>query len=105
MLQQESGDDYVISSGRTTTVRRLCEIAFSYLDLNYQDYVVIDPQYYRPAEVDVLLGDSSKARRKLNWRAKTELEQMVKVMVDADVQRIRKELNSYPSLFPKLANL
>jgi GDPmannose 4,6-dehydratase len=105
MLQQESGDDYVISSGRTTTVRRLCEIAFSYLDLNYQDYVVIDPQYYRPAEVDVLLGDSSKARRTLNWRAKTELEQMVKVMVDADVQRIRKELNSYPSLFPKLANL
>ncbi|WP_217279801.1 GDP-mannose 4,6-dehydratase [Niallia circulans] len=105
MLQQGSGDDYVISSGRTTTVRRLCEIAFSYLDLNYQDYVVIDPQYYRPAEVDVLLGDSSKARRKLNWRAKTELEQLVKVMVDADVQRIRKELNSYPSLFPKLANL
>lgn len=105
MLQQESGDDYVISSGRTTTVRRLCEIAFSYLDLNYQDYVVIDPQYYRPAEVDVLLGDSSKAKRKLNWRAKTELEQMVKVMVDADVQRISKEINSYPSLFPKLANL
>lgn len=105
MLQQESGDDYVISSGRTTTVRRLCEIAFSYLDLHYQDYVVIDPQYYRPAEVDVLLGDSSKAKRKLNWRAKTELEQLVKVMVDADVQRIRKEINSYPSLFPKLANL
>ncbi|MDR4317705.1 NAD-dependent epimerase/dehydratase [Niallia circulans] len=105
MLQQESGDDYVISSGRTTTVRRLCEIAFSYLDLNYQDYVVIDPQYYRPAEVDVLLGDSSKAKRKLNWRAKTELEQMVKVMVDADIQRISKEINRYPSLFPKLANL
>ncbi|PAE10687.1 GDP-mannose 4,6-dehydratase [Niallia circulans] len=105
MLQQESGDDYVISSGRTTTVRRLCEIAFSYLDLHYQDYVVIDPHYYRPAEVDVLLGDSSKAKRKLNWRAKTELEQLVKVMVDADVQRIRKEINSYPSLFPKLANL
>ncbi|MFP3719433.1 GDP-mannose 4,6-dehydratase [Niallia circulans] len=105
MLQQESGDDYVISSGRTTTVRRLCEIAFSYLDLHYQDYVVIDPHYYRPAEVDVLLGDSSKAKRKLNWRAKTELEQLVKIMVDADVQRIRKEINSYPSLFPKLANL
>ncbi|MEK4826244.1 GDP-mannose 4,6-dehydratase [Niallia sp. FSL W8-0951] len=105
MLQQESGDDYVISSGRTTTVRRLCEIAFSYLDLRYQDYVVIDPHYYRPAEVDVLLGDSSKAKRKLNWRAKTELEQLVKIMVDADVQRIRKEINSYPSLFPKLANL
>lgn len=105
MLQQESGDDYVISSGRTTTVRRLCEIAFSYLDLRYQDYVVIDPHYYRPAEVDVLLGDSSKAKRKLDWRAKTELEQLVKIMVDADVQRIRKEINSYPSLFPKLANL
>lgn len=105
MLQQESGDDYVISSGRTTTVRRLCEIAFSYLDLHYQDYVVIDPHYYRPAEVDVLLGDSSKAKRKLNWRAKTELEQLVKIMVDSDVQRIRKEINSYPSLFPKLANL
>jgi len=105
MLQQESGDDYVISSGRTTTVRRLCEIAFSYLDLDYQDYVVIDSQYYRPVEVDVLLGDSSKAKRKLNWRAKTELEQMIKVMVDADIQRISKEINNYHSSFPKLANL
>ena len=105
MLQQDKGDDYVISSGRTTTVCRLCEIAFSYLDLDYQDYVVIDPQYYRPAEVDVLLGDSSKAKRKLNWRANTELEQMIKVMVDADMQRISKEINIYSSPFPKLANI
>ena len=105
MLQQEAGDDYVISSGKTTTVRRLCEIAFSYLDLDYQDYVVIDTQYYRPAEVDVLLGDSSKAKRKLNWRAKTELEQMIKMMVNADMQRIRKEISTYSSTYPKLANL
>ena len=105
MLQQEAGDDYVISSGKTTTVRRLCEIAFSYLDLDYQDYVVIDTQYYRPAEVDFLLGDSSKAKRKLNWRAKTELEQMIKMMVNADMQRIRKEISTYSSTYPKLANL
>ncbi|WP_204375763.1 GDP-mannose 4,6-dehydratase [Bacillus sp. 522_BSPC] len=105
MLQQEAGDDYVISSGKTTTVRRLCEIAFSYLDLDYQDYVIIDAQYYRPAEVDVLLGDSSKAKRQLNWRAKTELEQMIKMMVNADMQRIRKEISTYSSTYPKLANL
>ncbi|MEK4443633.1 GDP-mannose 4,6-dehydratase [Niallia sp. FSL K6-0077] len=105
MLQQESGDDYVISSGRTTTVRRLCEIAFSYLDLDYQDYVIIDAQYYRPAEVDVLLGDSSKAKRQLNWRVKTELEQMIKMMVDADMKRISKDINTDPSPYTKLANL
>lgn len=105
MLQQEAGDDYVISSGKTTTVRRLCEIAFSYLDLDYQDYVIIDAQYYRPAEVDVLLGDSSKAKRQLNWRAKTELEQMIKMMVNADMQRIRKEISTYSSTYPKLTNL
>jgi len=105
MLQQEAGDDYVISSGKTTTVRKLCEIAFSYLDLDYQDYVIIDAQYYRPAEVDVLLGDSSKAKRQLNWRAKTELEQMIKMMVNADMQRIRKEISTYSSTYPKLANL
>ena len=105
MLQQETGDDYVISSGKTTTVRRLCEIAFSYLDLDYQDYVIIDAQYYRPAEVDVLLGDSSKAKRQLNWRVKTELEQMIKMMVDADMKRISKDINTDPSPYTKLANL
>lgn len=105
MLQQEAGDDYVISSGKTTTVRRLCEIAFSYLDLDYQDYVIIDAQYYRPAEVDVLLGDSSKAKRQLNWRVKTELEQMIKMMVDADMKRIRKDINTDSSPYTKLANL
>lgn len=88
MLQQERADDYVISSGRTTSVRELCEIAFSYVGLDYRDYVVIDPAYYRPAEVEVLLGDSSKAKKELYWQPKTDLDQLIKIMVDADINRM-----------------
>ena len=94
MLQQDSGDDFVITSGRTTTVGELCDIAFSYLDLAYQDYIVIDPQYYRPAEVEVLLGDASRAKSKLNWQAKTSLEKMIKMMVDADIHRLDGQIQS-----------
>lgn len=105
MLQQEYGDDYIIASGSTTTVRDFCEIAFSCLNLEYQDYVVIDPQYYRPAEVNVLLGDASKAKRKLKWKANLDLEQIIKMMVDADIKRIGKKGNNYASPYPKLAKL
>lgn len=90
MLQQERADDYVISSGRTTSVRELCEIAFCYVGLDYRDYVVIDPAYYRPAEVEVLLGDSSKAKKELYWQPKTDLDQLIKIMVDADINRINE---------------
>lgn len=89
MLQQDHPDDYVVATGRTTTVRDMCEIAFRYVGLNYEDYVEIDPNLYRPAEVDVLLGDPTKAKEKLGWEAKTTLEEMIVEMVDADLRRIK----------------
>jgi GDPmannose 4,6-dehydratase len=91
MLQQEQADDYVIATGVTTSVRDMCRIAFSHLDLNYEDYLVIDPQLFRPAEVDVLLGNPAKAQRKLDWKPKTGLEQLIQQMVDADLRRVGKE--------------
>lgn len=92
MLQQEKGDDYVVATGRTTTVREMCEIAFEYVGLNYEDYVVIDKEFYRPAEVDVLLGNPAKAMNKLEWEAKTTLDELIKMMVDADLKRVKREL-------------
>ena len=89
MLQQDTPDDYVIATGRTTTVRDMVEIAFRHVGLNYQDYVVIDPAFFRPAEVDVLLGDPSKAERQLGWKAGTSLEELICMMVDADLRRVR----------------
>ncbi|MGG4000401.1 GDP-mannose 4,6-dehydratase [Anoxybacillus kestanbolensis] len=94
MLQQETPDDYVIATGRTTTVRDMCKIAFEYVGLNYEDYVVIDPKFYRPAEVDVLLGNPTKAMQKLGWKPKTTLEELITMMVDADLERVRKEVNA-----------
>ena len=75
MLQQDKPDDYVVATGRTATVRAMCEIAFGHVGLRMQDHVVIDPQFYRPAEVDVLLGDPTKAREVLGWTPKTSLEE------------------------------
>ena len=88
MLQQDKGDDYVIATGRTTTVREMCRIAFSHVGLNYEDHLVIDPQLFRPAEVDVLLGNPEKARRQLGWTATTGLEELIVMMVDADMRRV-----------------
>ena len=88
MLQQETPDDYVIATGRTTTVRRMCEIAFGHVGLNMADHVVVDAAFMRPAEVDVLIGDPSKAKRVLGWEATTGLEAMIAEMVEADLQRI-----------------
>jgi len=87
MLQQETPDDYVVATGRTTTVREMCEIAFDYVGLNIADYLVIDPTFYRPAEVDVLLGNPAKAKAQLGWEATTTLDTMIKEMVDADLAR------------------
>lgn len=92
MLQQDKPDDYVVATGRTTTVRDMCKIAFDYVGLNYEDYVVIDPKFYRPAEVDLLLGNPKKAKEVLNWEAKTSLEDLIKMMVEADLRRVNKEL-------------
>lgn len=88
MLQQDEPDTFVVATGRTTTVRDMCRIAFEHVGLNYEDYVVIDPEFYRPAEVDRLMGDASKAREKLGWKAETSLEELITMMVDADLKRV-----------------
>lgn len=88
MLQQEKPDDYVVATGHTTTVRDMCRIAFDYAGLDMDKYLVIDPTFYRPAEVEVLLGDPSKARHALGWSPKVMLEEMIIEMVDADLKRL-----------------
>ena len=89
MLQQERADDYVIATGRTTSIRELCRIAFSHAGLDYRQHVTSSAALMRPAEVDVLLGDAGKAERVLGWRATTSLEDMIGEMVDADLARHR----------------
>jgi len=89
MLQQDQPDDYVVATGVTTTVRDMCRIAFSHVGLNYEDHVEIDPKFYRPAEVEVLLGNPAKAQAKLGWKATTTLDELITMMVDADIKRIR----------------
>jgi GDPmannose 4,6-dehydratase len=91
MLQQPEGDDYVVATGKTTSIRAMCEIAFHHVGLNYQDYVVIDPALYRPAEVDILLGNPAKAERKLGWKPVMTLDTLITTMVDADVRRVQRE--------------
>jgi GDPmannose 4,6-dehydratase len=91
MLQQDTAEDYVVATGRTTTVREMCRIAFEHVGLNHEDYVVIDPKFQRPAEVEVLLGNAGKARAKLGWAPKTSLEQLIEMMVDADLRRVGRE--------------
>lgn len=91
MLQQDSADDYVIATGQTTTVREMCRIAFAHVGLQHEDHVVIDPKFFRPAEVEVLLGNPAKAKTKLGWTATTQLETLISSMVDADMVRVSKE--------------
>lgn len=90
MTQQAQADDYVVATGLTTTVRDMCEIAFAHVGLKVQDHLVIDPRYFRPAEVDVLLGNPAKAMAKLGWKPKTSLEQLITMMVDADMRRLSR---------------
>ena len=89
MLQQDKPDNFVIASGRNHSVRDLCEAAFSHLGLDYKKYVVTDPSLVRPAEVDVLKGDASHAKKVLGWEPKISFEEMIKMMVDADMVRLR----------------
>jgi len=91
MLQQSQPDDYVIATGVSTTVRDMCRIAFAYVGLDMDEHVVIDKAFYRPAEVDVLLGDSSKARAKLGWAPQTSLKDMIEEMVDSDLERLKAQ--------------
>ncbi len=91
MLQQQQPDDYVIATGVTTTVREMCRIAFEHVGLDYEQHVVVDPTFFRPAEVDVLLGSPAKAEQKLGWKAHTTLQQLIGLMVDADLRRVGRE--------------
>jgi GDPmannose 4,6-dehydratase len=89
MLQQDEPDDYVIATGRTHSVRELCEAAFGCLGLDWQQYVVSDPKYFRPAEVDLLVGDASKAHAKLGWEPSVDFEELVRLMVEADMKALK----------------
>ncbi|MDK8181675.1 GDP-mannose 4,6-dehydratase [Paenibacillus sp. UMB4589-SE434] len=90
MLQQDTPDDYVISTNETHTVEELVEIAFGHAGLNWKEYVVIDPKFVRPAEVDLLLGDCTKAKQQLGWELEVGFEQLIKMMVDSDVNKYQK---------------
>lgn len=90
MLQQDKADDYVISTGETHTIEELVEIAFSHVGLNWRDYVVVDQKFVRPAEVDLLLGDCTKAKEELGWELEVGFEQLVKMMVDSDLEKLSK---------------
>ncbi|MCB1018836.1 MAG: GDP-mannose 4,6-dehydratase, partial [Acidobacteria bacterium] len=87
MLQQDHPDDYVIATGESHSVREFCDAAFSHVGLNYEDHVVIDKRFYRPAEVDRLLGDATKARETLGWKPTHSFEEIVAEMVDADLNQ------------------
>ena len=87
MLQQETADDYVVASGETHSVREFLQLAFAHVGLNYEDYVVIDPEFIRPAEVELLLGNPAKAKKKLGWKPEVSFKQLVTMMVDADMDR------------------
>ncbi len=91
MLQQDVPDDYVVSTDETHSVREFCEKTFGRLGLDYNDFVAIDPRYFRPAEVDLLLGSSEKARRQLDWQPRVSFDELVEMMVDADLELAQKE--------------
>jgi GDPmannose 4,6-dehydratase len=91
MLQQEKPDDYVIATGKTISVREFCELAFRHVGLDYKDYVAFDQRYLRPAEVDLLLGDPTKAKQKLGWVPTTSVEQLAAMMVDYDLELAKRE--------------
>jgi len=91
MLQQEQADDYVISTGKMITVRKFCELAFGCVGLNADDFIAIDPRYFRPTEVDELLGDCTKAKTKLGWVPTTSVEELATMMVEHDLELARRE--------------
>lgn len=96
MLQQAEPDDYVVGTGETHSVREFCEAAFSNVGLDYRNHVVVDPKFYRPAEVDLLLSDPTKARTKLGWQCEVGFEELVRIMVDSDMQRLGAHVDSRP---------
>ena len=93
ILQQDNPDDFVIATGETHSVREFLDEAFGYVDLDWHQFVEIDPRYFRPAEVDLLIGDASKARRVLGWEPKVSFKELVGMMVEADLADLKKEHN------------
>jgi len=98
MLQQDHPDDYVVATGETHSVREFCQEAFDYVGLDWEKYVVVDPKFYRPAEVDLLVGDPSKAKRILHWEPTVTFQQLVRIMVDADLAALRQAGNHTPQV-------
>jgi GDPmannose 4,6-dehydratase len=96
MLQQPKADDYVVATGETHSVREFLEEAFSHVGLDWQKHVVVDPKYFRPAEVDLLLGDPNKARQVLGWRPRVTFSELVRLMVDADLEALKSRPPSRP---------
>lgn len=92
MLQQEKPDDYVIATGIKHSVRKLANLAFSHVGLNYEDFVVTDKKLLRPAEVDHLLGDATKARTQLGWKPKVSFEELIRMMVEADLEKVKRQI-------------
>jgi len=95
MLQDEKPDTYVVATGTTHSVRELCDVAFAHVGLNYRDYVVQDPAFMRPAEVDQLIGDASKAKAVLGWEPTVSFEGLVHMMVDADLEMLQRNCGRY----------
>ena len=91
MLQSETPDDYVIATGNTRTIREFCQVAFDHVGLDWEKYVVVDERFFRPAEVNLLLGDAAKAKKELGWQPEISFEQMVRQMVDNDLELVVRE--------------
>jgi GDPmannose 4,6-dehydratase len=93
MLQQETPADYVLGTGETHSVRDFCQAAFECLGLDYERYVVQDARFYRPAEVDLLVADPTKARQNLKWKPDVQFQQLVKMMIEADIENVAREIS------------
>jgi GDPmannose 4,6-dehydratase len=92
MLQQDTPDDYVVATGKTHSVQRLLEVAFSCVDLDWQEYTYQDERFIRPAEVDLLIGDPTKAKEKLGWKVNVTFEQLIQMMVESDIDKLKAGL-------------
>jgi GDPmannose 4,6-dehydratase len=92
MMQYKEPEDFVIATGESHSIRELCEVAFSRVGLDYKDYVKKDPKFYRPAEVDILIGDASKARKLLKWEPKIKFKELIEMMVDSDLEKHKKSI-------------
>ncbi|MFN2292115.1 MAG: GDP-mannose 4,6-dehydratase [Anaerolineae bacterium] len=90
MLQRDEPSDYVVGTGETHSVRELCQVAFGYLGLDWEEYVVVDQEFYRPAEVDMLVSDPARARAELNWEPKVSFEELIQMMVDEDLEHLKR---------------